>query len=322
MLDATLEPANAHNKNKFTSDPQEEAQRQARYFEYSSAANPIRPGLTPRVPFHLFASSLYDSGSTRRVVLDLSEQLHSQGPATGPGLCASFLRILAGEALTLDDNATSQVFYAISGAGAVQSGGVRFQWMKGDFFTAPGGSPTIISASEDATLYSVNDAPLLTYLGVRTDRPRFAPTLYPAARANAELLRVRNDPNASNRSRISVLLGHENFPRTRTVTHVLWAMYGVVPRASAQKPHRHQSIALDFIVDCAPGCYSLVGAKLDDGVAIADPVRVDWEPGCAFVTPPGYWHAHFNESGADARLIPIQDAGLQTYLRTLDIRFT
>ena len=70
MLDATLEPANAHNKNKFTADPQEESHRQARYFEYSSAANPIRPGLTPRVPFHLFASSLYDSGSTRRVVLD------------------------------------------------------------------------------------------------------------------------------------------------------------------------------------------------------------------------------------------------------------
>ena len=49
--------------------------------------------------------------------------------------------------------------------------------------------------------------------------------------------------------------------------------------------------------------------------------RVDWEPGMAFVTPPGYWHAHFNESKADAYLIPIQDAGLQTYLRALDIRF-
>lgn len=49
--------------------------------------------------------------------------------------------------------------------------------------------------------------------------------------------------------------------------------------------------------------------------------RIEWEAGCAFVTPPGYWHAHFNESGAEARLIPIQGAGLQTYLRTLDIRF-
>jgi hypothetical protein len=33
------------------------------------------------------------------------------------------------------------------------------------------------------------------------------------------------------------------------------------------------------------------------------------------------WHAHYNESDQDAWIIPIQDAGLQTYLRSLDIRF-
>jgi len=49
---------------------------------------------------------------------------------------------------------------------------------------------------------------------------------------------------------------------------------------------------------------------------------VDWEAGGAFVTPPGMWHAHYNDSGAPAHLIPVQDAGLQTYLRSLDIRFT
>jgi len=47
-----------------------------------------------------------------------------------------------------------------------------------------------------------------------------------------------------------------------------------------------------------------------------------WEPGGAFITPPGMWHAHVNTSGADAHLVPVQDAGLQTYLRALDIRFT
>ena len=41
----------------------------------------------------------------------------------------------------------------------------------------------------------------------------------------------------------------------------------------------------------------------------------------AFVTPPGLWHAHVNESGAPAHLFPVQDAGLHTYLRSLDIRF-
>jgi len=52
-----------------------------------------------------------------------------------------------------------------------------------------------------------------------------------------------------------------------------------------------------------------------------NPTRIDWETGMAFVTPPGYWHAHFNETDENAYVIPIQDAGLQTWLRTLDIRF-
>jgi gentisate 1,2-dioxygenase len=89
-----------------------------------------------------------------------------------------------------------------------------------------------------------------------------------------------------------------------------------------QPPHRHQSVALDLILDCRPGCYTLLGESLDDEGKLVNPVRVDWEPGAAFVTPPGKWHSHHNESGADAHLIPIQDAGLQTYLRALDIQFT
>ena len=32
-------------------------------------------------------------------------------------------------------------------------------------------------------------------------------------------------------------------------------------------------------------------------------------------------HSHHNEPGADGRMIPIQHAGLHTYLRALDIRF-
>src|ERR1700749_1047409 len=86
--------------------------------------------------------------------------------------------------------------------------------------------------------------------------------------------------------------------------------------------HTATSRSLDLILDAQPGCYTLVGSRLDARGDIVDPIRVDWEAGGAFVTPPGLWHAHFNESGAPAHLIPIQDAGLQTYLRSLDIRFT
>jgi gentisate 1,2-dioxygenase len=293
----------------------------AQYFEYTKAANPIGAKLISLVPFKTFPATLYADGPTRVVPLDLSAELGCAAPATGPGLLANFVRVLAGEKLEIDPVATSQIFYAIGGRGAAVQDGHRVPFSAGAFFALPGGCPATLAADEDATLYYVNDAPLLTYLGAGSVTPRFTPTLYPADRAAAELRKVAEDTHASVRSRISVLLANQRFPQTRTVTHVLWAMFGLLPGHSVQKPHRHQSIALDFIVDCPPGCYSLVGTKLNEQGEIESPTRVEWEPGMAFVTPPGYWHAHINESDSSARLIPIQDAGLQTYLRALDIRF-
>lgn len=297
-------------------------QVEAEYFEYSKAANPISAGLISKIPCHVFPASLYSSGPSRLVPLDLSEALGCEGPATGPGLCASFMRLNSGDGLNLQPNATSQVFYVIQGSGSVVQGEHSIEWSEGCFLALPGLMGAQFIASVDARLYYVHDEPLLRYLGVEKSSDRFAPTLYPASIVNAKLREAAADPRAQDRSRISILLGNRNFPQTRTVTHVLWAMYGVLPAGSIQKPHRHQSIALDFIIDCPEGCYSLVGTDLDASGKIRNPARVDWEPGLAFVTPPGYWHAHFNESGKEAFLIPIQDAGLQTHLRSLDIKFS
>ena len=299
----------------------EDVTRAAEYFEYTSSANPIGARLITAVPHRTFLASLYDSGATRVVPLDLSAQLRCQGPATGPGLLASFVRIVRGEYVTLNPNATSQVFYAFDGSGTVQQGETIFPFAKGDFFALPGGVEAVLTADETARIYNVNDEPLLSYLGVTLSKPRFSPTLYPADQAQKELLKVASAPGAAGRNRVSVLLGNANFPQTRTVTHSMWAMFGVLKANSMQKPHRHQSIALDFISECKPGCYTLVGTELDGEGNIVDPQRVDWSPGMAFVTPPGHWHAHFNESGANGYLIPFQDAGLHTYLRSLDIRF-
>jgi gentisate 1,2-dioxygenase len=300
----------------------DEAEQEAQYFEYTSSANPVGARLISRVPFHSFPASLYANGPTRAIILDLAGELGSAFPATGPSLRAHFLRVIASEWLRLDDvPTTSQVFYVIRGRGEALQGDVRVGFGAGDFLALPGDAVTI-AAEETAALYYVNDAPLLNYLGVAPTGPRFAPTHYPAARAQDELRKVADDPRAAKRNRISILLGNSRFPQTRTVTHVLWAMFGIVPAHAVQQAHRHQSIALDFIVDCQPGCYSLVGTEVDAEGRIVRPTRVDWEPGMAFVTPPGYWHAHYNESAEPAHLIPIQDAGLHTYLRSLDIRFT
>src|SRR5271154_864639 len=82
----------------------------AEWFEYSKAANPVRPGLSGPVPYRAFLPELYATGGTRLVPLDLSGDLGCPGPATSPGLCANFARILPGETLIPDiaaDAATS-----------------------------------------------------------------------------------------------------------------------------------------------------------------------------------------------------------------------
>jgi gentisate 1,2-dioxygenase len=291
------------------------------YYEYSKAANPIGEGLTTRIPMADFPRHLHESGPTRIIPFDLSQALECQGPASSPALCSNFIRILPGEQIRTTPNATSELYYMIRGKGHTKVHGENIRWSKGDFLALPAKSEAEHFAEEEAAFYWVHDEPLLRYLGVSAVTPRFKPTLYPSARAVMELEKVEKDPEAAQKSRVSVLLANKEFPRTRTITHVIWAMFGVLPAGAVQLPHHHESVALDFIIDCQQGCYTLVGSKLDDEGNIADGQRVDWKPGSAFVTPPGLWHSHHNESGAPAHLMPIQDAGLHTYLRTLDIHF-
>ncbi|HVC69844.1 MAG TPA: hypothetical protein VNC61_06215 [Acidimicrobiales bacterium] len=294
------------------------------FHEYSAAVDPQRVGAISPVALHRFPAALHAAGPTRTIVLDLSDLLGVDVPATAPSLLASFLRIEPGESLTTVTVATSELVYCLQGEGRLEiegKGGI--DWRAGDVITLPARCPARYTANDDAAvLYHVDDSPLLAYLGVEPSRPRFRPTLFDGRRARARLDAVAAEPEAGRRSRVAVLLGNAANDQTLTATHTLWAMLGVLPDGALQRPHRHQSVALDLIVDCRPGCYSLVGDTLDDEGAIARPERVDWEPGGAFVTPPGHWHSHHNESGAPARLLPVQDAGLHTYLRTLDFRFT
>jgi gentisate 1,2-dioxygenase len=291
------------------------------YYEYSKAANPIAEGVIPKVPLADFPHELHESGPTRIIPFDLSQQLACEGPATSPVLCANFIRICPGEQVCTDVNATSELYYVIRGQGYTKVRGEEIPWSQGDFLTLPARSTAEHQAETDAALYWVHDAPLLTYLGVQASVPRFKPTLYPHEQAIRELEQVERDPQAAARSRVSVLLANRSFPQTRTITHVIWAMFGVLPKDAVQLAHRHESVALDLIVDCRLGCYTLIGDELNDQGEIVQPKRADWKPGSAFVTPPGLWHSHHNESGEPAHLIPIQDAGLHTHLRTLDIHF-
>lgn len=302
-----------HNYNILTAD--------ALYFDYSSSANPLRQGLISAIPYQSFSGSFFEEGPTRIQPLDLSKELGCEGPATSPALCANFIRIVKGSVMTTAE-ATSQLFFVYKGSGRTDACGETIHWTKGDYMVLPAHGHAMHYSDGEAGLYWVNDAPLLRYLGVAPCTARFKPTLYEHSKAQTKLDKIANDPRTAQANRVSVLLANRNFPQTRTVTHTLWAMFGLLPAGKTQFPHRHESVALDFVIDCQPGCHTMIGTELDETGMIKNGIREDWAPGASFVTPAGYWHSHHNESGADAHVLPIQDAGLHTYLRTLEITFS
>ncbi|ATH92561.1 cupin [Bacillus glycinifermentans] len=300
----------------------EQLTKHARFFEYTTASDPIGSEIISPVPIKEFGPELYRSGETQIIPLDISNELKTDYPASSPSLLAHFIKIRTGDTINTKPNATSELYYVIEGAGTTVSCGETIEWHKGDFFTLPAGSISRHTAFEDASIYYITDSPLLRYLGVNAAEARFKPTLYTAEQAKAKLAEAANAPDARFRNRISILLNNDIFDQTLTITHVLWAMFGIVPPGSSQAPHSHKSVALDFVAYAAPGTYTLVGNKIDpETKEIIDPVKVEWVTGKSFITPPGLWHSHHNESNEAAYIIPIQDAGLQTYLRTLDIQF-
>ncbi|QEY31755.1 cupin [Synechococcus sp. RSCCF101] len=299
----------------------------AQLFDYRQAANPIRPGLCEPVPLRRWSASLHASGPSRIIDLDLSEELGAQIPCTSPALAASFIRLLGGDRLEVAAEATSSLFYVLQGSGRCRrparggSAPVEIEWGQGDLFVLPAGATPVLEGEQEAVLYWVHDAPLLHYLGATATTPRFEPCHYPAEWLLRELRAIAARPGSGSENRVSVLLANRDLPRTRTVSHTLWAMFGVVAGGTVQPPHRHQSVALDLIVAAPEGCHTLVGRDLDENGRILHPQRVDWEPGGVFITPPGLWHSHVNDAGEPAYLLPIQDAGLHAFLRSLDIRF-
>ena len=313
-----------HPETKSSATPatKNSAEQNALMFEYSSAADPVSSGSVPPIPYAEFDADLYASGPSRIIPLDLSEALKSAAPASTPSLAASFLRVEAGDTLETAANSTSELFYVIRGSGVSAVGDMRNPLVRrGEFFTLQ--APRRVHlAKEISALYWVNDQPLLDYLGVQRSHPRFAPAHYTRSELSKALEKAANDPQAATAqpcqpdSRQSRLHADEDCD-PRVVGHV-WSD----EPDTRQLPHRHQSVALDLIIDrqtglLHPGWHGIRLRRPHPEF----PRGSTGNPARRLSTPPGYWPEHRNESGERAYLTPIQDAGLHTYLRTLDITF-
>lgn len=287
------------------------------FYEYGSAVNPRMP----QIAIDVFPPALHHISESKVIPLELSKKLETSYPVTGPSLFANFIHVAAGEQLETSCHASSQVFYVIRGAGFSVIDGRRLNWKTGDLFALPVTGGIRHHADEDSAFYWVNDQPLMDFLGATPATPRFRPLYFSRELLTAELEKVRLANEGKDKNRNGILLANPDCPQTKTLTHSMWSLYNLLPARSRQKAHRHNSIALDFAVKATEGVYTMIGRDLDGEGNIINPVRANWVAGGAFVTPPGWWHSHHNESDEDAIVLPVQDAGLHTYLQTLDIQF-
>ena len=288
-------------------------------YEYTQNAIPEMTSVPPAI----FPSTIYQDSVTKVYELDTRSTLKTEYAATAPNLLANFIKILSKEKLELFVNCTSQLFFVIQGNGTVCNSSLCSFWKEGDLFVWSGKEPVTLTSNEDSVLYWVHDSPLLEYLGVKFSIEKFTPTFFKKEILYQHLQQVRHDSNNHDRNRIGILLGNEKTDAsTKTITHVLWSLLNSLPKQSKQRPHRHNSVAIDLcVLGGSEKVYTLMGPELDEDGWVKDPLRIEWENGAVFVTPPGWYHSHHNDSDEDAIVLPIQDAGLYTYQRTLDLKF-
>merc|ERR1712070_486757 len=166
-------------------------------------------------------------------------------------------------------NITSSVFYVISGSGEIYHNDGFMKWSEGDIFTLPfqKHKVTLFSFSDESVVFMSTDYPLIKYLNCTPNKPRFAPTFYPKNEISNIIQTVNNENDSASRNRNGILLSNKQMveEKLNTLSHTMWSLVNVISPKTIQKPHRHNSIAIDLCThidnDAEKNClvYTLMG---------------------------------------------------------------
>jgi gentisate 1,2-dioxygenase len=262
-------------------------------------------------------------------MIDLSNIYNVEYQATTPNLLASFIKIkylydnyiFSNKESNSKFNASSHFFYIMKGSGSIHINDYPYSLNEGDIFISPVFTSLKIvnDNEEDLEIYYINDSPLIHYLGCKPINPTFQCAIYKKEYLSFQLNHLSNPSN----NRKGILLSNKDTEKlgVNTITPVLWSLFNELPPFTNQKPHKHNSVALDLCIKCidSENIYTLVGDELDLEGNIINPKKIYWKKGEMFITPPGLWHSHHNDGNTYAHILPIQDAGLLLYQRILGI---
>jgi gentisate 1,2-dioxygenase len=290
-------------------------------YEYEKNVNPQ----LSHIPFY---EKNIDDATYGITLIDFSNIFKVPYKSTTPNLLASFIKLTRKyDLVELNNqsdefNASSHLFYVIKGKASIHiDNDVEKVVYSGDILISPCFCSIKITnvGEEELQVYYVNDSPLVNYLGSKAEKKIFKTAVY----SNEFLIQSLNDLSNKNNNRKGILLSNKDTEKlgVNTITPVLWALYNELPPKTTQKPHKHNSVALDLCVKCSDSknIYTLIGDELDENGNIMNPTKVYWKEGSMFTTPPGLWHSHNNDGDTYAYILPIQDAGLLLYQRILGI---
>lgn len=260
--------------------------------------------------------------------INLSEIYNVDYKATSPNLLASFIKIKGDDNINFLDidkmeylDAGSHFFYIMKGCCSIYVNDYPYTLFEGDIFISPmcKSLKIVNDINEDLSIYYINDSPLIQYLGCKPFKPTFKCAKYSKDYLNSQLNNLSNSLN----NRKGILLSNKDTEKigVNTITPILWSLYNELPPSTNQKPHKHNSVALDLCIKSIEpdNIYTLIGDELDLDGNIVNPLKINWKSGEMFITPPGLWHSHHNTGNTYAYILPIQDAGLLLYQRILGI---
>jgi len=261
--------------------------------------------------------------------IDFSEVFNTTYKCTTPNLLASFIKIKKDESSTefynkSYTNGTSHLFYVLQSDCQITIDNEEITLMSGDILVSPCFQTMQIKniGDNELQIYYINDSPLINYLGSTPVEKTFKIAKY----SKEYLLKNLKDLSNPTNNRKGILLSNKDTEKlgTNTITPVLWALYNELPPNTIQKPHKHNSVALDLCISCSDSdnIYTLIGDELGENGNIMNPIKMHWKEGEMFITPPGLWHSHNNTGETYAYILPIQDAGILLYQRILGIHLS
>jgi gentisate 1,2-dioxygenase len=295
------------------SAPATPAQSRGRFFNTGNAFN---LQLSP-VPDHCFIAEptkAFDPATpTSLIACDLSAALTCPFPATTPLVLARYAKIRAGETLTTDFAASGLVVYVIRGAGTTSCGAESIAWSEGDLFVLPGGvRETHAASSEDAVLWIVTNEPQLAFEHLGAPALGQAPTdvvHYTAdeiARQIELIYEVGRDEEIAGSA---LVFSAERQEATRNILPTLTVAMNSLPAGVAQRPHRHNAVAVSLIIK-GERCFSLIDGR-----------RKNWAPWATTITPPVSVHSHHNDGDEQALFLIVQDGGIYYHTRAMGFEF-